>query len=47
VIPSCVVKKIRGKFPAPDGIYTGFLYGEVVDENAFSWIYKVQEEEDA
>ena len=25
VIPSCVVAAIRGKFPSPDGEYTGFV----------------------
>ena len=40
VIPSCAVNLIRKTFPSPDGVYTGFLEGKLVDENAFSWTYQ-------
>ena len=33
VIPSCAVKKIRATFPAPDGIYTGYIAGDDDDSS--------------
>ena len=33
VIPPCAVKKIRATFPAPDGIYTGYIAGDDDDSS--------------
>ena len=46
VIPSCVVTSIRTAFPSPDGVYTGFLEGKLVDENVFSWNNQNDEDEE-
>ena len=45
VIPSCVVKRIREEFPSVDGNYTGFKDGEEVTEVDFSWIFRIDENE--
>ena len=33
VILSCAVKKIRATFPAPDGMYTGYIAGDDDDSS--------------
>ena len=39
VIPACVVKKIRERYPSEVGEYTGFKDGEELPEMSFAWVF--------
>ena len=38
VIPSCVISKIRERYPSEDGIYTGFKEGSEIAEMDVPWL---------
>ena len=45
-IPACVINKIREEFPEPDGIYVGFKDGKQTSEIDFSWVFRLDENEE-